>query len=45
MEKNNNHEKIVLGGGCFWCTEAILNTLEAFSRLLANSIEMETYNG
>jgi methionine-S-sulfoxide reductase len=32
MEKNNHHEKIVLGGGCFWCTEAILNTLEGVVR-------------
>ena len=32
MEKSNNHETIVLGGGCFWCTEALLNTLEGVVR-------------
>ncbi|RJP33148.1 MAG: peptide-methionine (S)-S-oxide reductase [Actinobacteria bacterium] len=23
----NSHETIVLGGGCFWCMEALLNTI------------------
>jgi peptide-methionine (S)-S-oxide reductase len=32
MENNNNRERIVLGGGCFWCTEALLNTLEGVER-------------
>jgi peptide-methionine (S)-S-oxide reductase len=28
----DNHEEIVLGGGCFWCTEAVLNTIEGVVR-------------
>lgn len=32
MKTQNNHETIVLGGGCFWCTEALLNTLEGVYR-------------
>lgn len=27
MIMQNSHETIVLGGGCFWCTEAVLNTI------------------
>jgi len=27
MTIQNSHETIVLGGGCFWCTEALLGTL------------------
>lgn len=32
METQNSHETIVLGGGCFWCTEAVLNTLTGVLR-------------
>jgi len=28
----DNHEEIVLGGGCFWCVEAVLNTIEGVLR-------------
>ncbi|MDD3718949.1 MAG: peptide-methionine (S)-S-oxide reductase MsrA [Actinomycetota bacterium] len=27
MTMQDSHETIVLGGGCFWCTEALLKTL------------------
>jgi peptide-methionine (S)-S-oxide reductase len=27
MIMQNSHETIVLGGGCFWCMEALLNTI------------------
>ncbi len=32
MTIQNSHETIVLGGGCFWCTEALLNTLAGVYR-------------
>jgi peptide-methionine (S)-S-oxide reductase len=28
----DNHEEIVLGGGCFWCTEAFFNTIKGVVR-------------
>jgi peptide-methionine (S)-S-oxide reductase len=27
MSENNKHKKIVLAGGCFWCTEAVFKSL------------------
>jgi methionine-S-sulfoxide reductase len=33
MIMQNSHETIVLGGGCFWCTEAILNTVVGVLRV------------
>jgi peptide-methionine (S)-S-oxide reductase len=34
MIMQNSHETIVLGGGCFWCTEALLNTLVGVLRAI-----------
>ena len=28
-----NYEKIILGTGCFWCTEALFNTLEGVKKV------------
>jgi peptide-methionine (S)-S-oxide reductase len=28
----DNHEEVVLGGGCFWCVEAVFNTTEGVIR-------------
>ena len=33
MIMQNSHETIVLGGGCFWCTEALLSTLVGVLRV------------
>ncbi|MBN2028244.1 MAG: peptide-methionine (S)-S-oxide reductase MsrA [Actinobacteria bacterium] len=33
MTIQNSHETIVLGGGCFWCTEALLSTLVGVLRV------------
>jgi peptide-methionine (S)-S-oxide reductase len=40
----DNHEEVVLGGGCFWCVEAVLNTIDGVLRATPGYAGGETDN-
>jgi peptide methionine sulfoxide reductase msrA/msrB len=46
-ESNTNLETIVLGGGCFWCTEAIYENLDGVTQVISGyaggTVENPTY--
>ena len=44
MIMQNSHETIVLGGGCFWCTEALLSTLVGVLRVTPGYAGGDTQN-
>lgn len=47
MEKNNKFESIVLGGGCFWCIEAVFDRVKgieaAISGYAGGDVDNPTY--
>lgn len=34
MENNSNHKLATLGGGCFWCTEAVFQKVEGIIKVI-----------